>query len=107
MPYDMICPYCDEGFDYCDDEPLGEGVTDETQCPSCDKNFTFTRSYSVSYDTSKADCLNGSPHDFKLVRRFPRVVQGHLKLRCNACDKSENRKSNCPHGGPYCMDCET
>lgn len=101
----MICPYCDEGFDFCDDEPKGEGVVEELECPLCEKNFVFHRSYSIDYWTTKADCLNGEQHNFEQVTRSPTVIGGKIQFRCIGCDKKENRQSKCPHEGPYCTEC--
>lgn len=88
---DMECPYCGAGFDYSDDEPRGEDEHDETQCPKCEKYFSFTRSYSISYWTNKADCLNGSPHAMKETTRYPRVICGKVQWHCVDCGKKENR----------------
>lgn len=101
----MICPYCDDKFDYCDDEPAGEGVVEEAECTNCEKKFTFSRCYSISYHTNKADCLNGAGHTFEEACRMPRVVAGKTLWRCTGCNREENRQADCTHGGAYCLVC--
>lgn len=102
---DMECPYCEHAFNYCDDEPMGEGEMDSTECPECEKSFAFHRSYSISYWPQKADCLNGAPHSFSDVTRSPPVIGGKIAVLCKDCGRYEDRPSKCPHGGPFCMEC--
>lgn len=101
----MECPYCEEFFDYSDDEPGAEDFIEQAQCPKCDKNFTFHRSYSISYYTHTADCLNGVPHKFKQSIRTPAVIAGQTKWRCN-CGTEEYRPAKCQHTGPFCLECQ-
>lgn len=102
---DMECPYCGHGFEYDDCEPKAEDEIDECQCPECEKMFVFTRNYSISYYVNKADCLNGSPHNFKQGCRAPTVIYGKIKWLCADCGTVENRDSKCQHGGSYCDIC--
>lgn len=66
---DVKCPYCaadveinhDDGYGYEEDE------THQQKCPYCKKTFIYTTAFHFSYGVSKADCLNGAPHEWKDV----------------------------------------
>lgn len=82
---DLECPYCGHEQDVCHDDGFGfeEDVAHEVECHECEKNYVFHTSISYSYSASKADCLNGSPHNLK-------VHDGRLYKRewCQDCDYS-------------------
>ena len=82
---DMQCPYCGSDQDVCHDDGHGysEGVRHEHTCSECDKTFVFETTICFYYEPSKADCLNGVPHDLKLSSTFPRQFS---KMRCANCD---------------------
>jgi hypothetical protein len=65
------CPYCDAPARI---EPEGDEFNEnsfhETQCSSCEKYFVFTTFITVSHELSKADCLNGSDHNYRLSGTF-------------------------------------
>lgn len=84
---DINCPYCEAGQDICHDDGFGreEGVKHEMQCDECEKYFTFTTSISFDYEAEKADCLNGSDHDFKPTMTHPRE---YTKMECTMCEES-------------------
>jgi len=67
MGEDIECPYCGAGQDINHDDGYGyeEDCKHQQQCGVCDKNFTYTTSISFYYEAEKADCLNGSPHNYK------------------------------------------
>ena len=82
---DINCPYCDAELDICHDDGFGydESKSHEMQCSECDKYFLFDTSISFSYEAKQADCLNGSEHEYKLSRTYPKE---YSKLRCVHCD---------------------
>lgn len=82
---DLECPYCGADNDVCHDDGFGyaEGVYHEITCRSCDKNFVFQTSITFHYESSKADCLNGSEHNLKFRRSFPEQFSSMI---CKDCD---------------------
>jgi len=82
---DIESPYCgteqeinhDDGFGYEED------IFHEQECNSCAKTFVFTTSIHFYYTASKADCLNGSEHNYKRTMTVPRR---YTKMRCVDCD---------------------
>src|SRR3990167_9751303 len=84
---DVNCPYCDAEQEINHDDGYGyeEGVRHEQQCGECNKYFTFTTSISYYYESEKADCLNGSEHDFKPTRTYPKE---YTKMECLMCEES-------------------
>ena len=81
---DINCPYCDFAQDINHDDGYGyeEGVFFEYECNNCGKTFVFTTSISFNYEVDKADCLNGSPHDFKPTYTYP--IE-YTKMECSMC----------------------
>lgn len=61
---DVECPYCGDEQEINHDDGYGyeEDKTHEQECGSCEKTFAYTTCISFDYTASKADCLNGSPH---------------------------------------------
>lgn len=88
MP-DLECPYCEKGLEICHDDGFGyeENTNHEMRCGYCKKHFVFQTSISFYYEPQKADCLNGSPHDFKAQKTFP--IE-YTKMECQMC--GETRK---------------
>ena len=84
MMKDLECPYCNQELDVCHDdgENFDESENHEMQCKFCEKNFIFRTSIVYYYYPEKADCLNGSPHDFKPTKTFPKFL---TKMRCSIC----------------------
>jgi glutaredoxin len=82
---DINCPYCDHAQDICHDDGFGytEGVRHEIQCEVCSKNFVFETSISFYYEPQKADCLNGSEHNYQRTHTCPDVF---TKMACADCD---------------------
>lgn len=83
MTDDIRCPYCGEMIMQEPEEGFEQDVTYEAECPWCHKNFVYTVSLMISIDAEKADCLNGSEHDFKLTHTIPRELS---RMRCTMCD---------------------
>lgn len=82
---DCECPYCGEGVEICHDDGAGydEGVSHQQECQHCEKVFVFTTAIHFTYSPSKADCLNGAPHEYERTNTFPREA---ARLRCVHCD---------------------
>lgn len=84
MSKDLECPYCEKWQEPSPDN-RDVDVPYEHECEFCEKNFQYTIEYTASYDSSKADCLNGSPHDYQEIRGFPKEYFAN-KRRCSMCD---------------------
>jgi len=85
MNNDLECPYCEKGLEVNHDDGFGyeENVNHEMECYYCKKSFVFQTSISFHYEPSKADCLNGIPHEYKLTRTSPNEFS---MMRCTMCD---------------------
>ncbi len=85
MSKDVECPYCekyqeinhDDGHGYSEDE------THQQECGDCGKTFVFTTSILYYYEAEKADCLNGSEHNYEITHTAPKEFS---KMRCSMCD---------------------
>lgn len=96
---DTECPYCgaeqeinhDDGYGYEEDE------LHEQQCSECEKQFVYTTAISFHHHASKADCLNGSPHDYKKTSTYP---PEYAKLRCSMCGDEQPLTYNAKLSGP-------
>lgn len=95
MNADLECPYCNASLEVCHDDGFGydEGKSHEMECDECGKNFVFHTHISFSYHPEKADCLNGSPHQFREWQKLwlnskDEEVQDR---RCRVCDHVERR----------------
>ena len=86
MRNDVNCPYCNEGLEINHDDGFGyeEDVTHQQECSNCHKTFVFTTSIHFSYEAEKADCLNGSDHNFKSTHTIPKHC---TRMRCAVCDE--------------------
>lgn len=101
MSRDIECPYCGAELDVCHDDGQGyaEGVLHEMQCDKCEKNFVFQTLISFYYEPEKADCLNGSPHEYKITKTHP--IEFSM-MRCSTCSderdltEEERAKYNIP-----------
>jgi len=95
MSNDLECPYCEKWNEVCHDDGQGyeEGKNHEMQCAHCRKNFVFQTAISYDYAPEKADCLNGSPHNFRDWNRLWEQAGEVLEQRhCKDCDYRERRK---------------
>ena len=95
MSADLECPYCGADNDVCHDDGQGyeEGVAHEMDCCECGKNFVFYTAISYDYSPQKADCLNGSPHNFgEWCKLWECDDGGELQYReCKDCEHREER----------------
>lgn len=95
--YDKIeCPYCFKDFEVDTDDGAHykDGESEEDQCPNCDKRIMITASCLWSWEAEKADCLNGSPHQWTQWDTYwigESVHKGEFYERhsCNSCNKEE------------------
>jgi len=80
------CPYCHQEIEepYLDEPSID--TTYEHECEKCGKKFVFTIDFSIDYNESKADCLNGGEHDWKPICGCPEEVFKNRR-RCSMCDK--------------------
>lgn len=87
---DVECPHCGEEQEINHDDGYGyeEMKTHQQECAACEKTFTFTTQTRHSYDTGKADCLNGWPHVPDYYSR-PHRRQPHCDY-CRDCDHGGN-----------------
>ena len=86
MIEDVECPYCHTWQEINHDDGFGctEDILEEMECSNseCEKTFVFTTSISFYYSASKADCLNGSEHNYKKTTTVPICA---TKWRCTDC----------------------
>lgn len=81
---DVSCPYCghsqnidhDDGYGYEEDEIHNQ------ECKKCNKTFAYFTNIIFSYDAFKADCLNGSPHQYQPNKCVPNCF---TKMQCIVC----------------------
>ncbi len=76
------CPYCNK---YLEVESYGCDDSDEVyewECGHCSKTFVFTIEWKKEIEVQPADCLNGSPHDWKQTTTFPVAC---TRMRCSMC----------------------
>lgn len=82
---ELECPYCDHSFEHVlDNSDYDQDRLHECQCPKCEKYFVFNTFILYHHETFKADCLNGSEHDWKLAKTYPREFSN---MKCKTCDK--------------------
>lgn len=82
----LECPYCNHRQDADHDDGYGftEDRAHDMSCEECRKKFVFYTSITYNYETHKADCLNGSPHDFQTVIK----MFGEQNIeRCTMCEE--------------------
>ena len=84
---DLECPYCEKELEVCHDDGIGyeEGVKHQMECGHCDKQFVFETSISFYYEPEKADCLNGSKHNWEKTKTHPEEFS---EMECTMCDES-------------------
>jgi len=83
---EIECPYCGHEQEVCHDdgENYEEGKANEMECYECEKYFVFYTTFSVDYESKKAECLNGEGHTYKPTHTHPRE---RSRMRCDQCDK--------------------
>ena len=84
---EIECPYCGEDCG-TPDEHESEGVLCEMQCEKCEKNFVYSSSYYINYESHKAPCLNGGEHVWDKMCGAPREFF-ERKYRCKYCDEEK------------------
>ena len=57
----LICPYCEYEFRDCFELPES---SDDIECGECGKRFMYDTYIYRTFTSKKADCLNGSPHNW-------------------------------------------
>lgn len=80
------CPYCQHEYDpeMNDGGDWSQDARREEECPECEKNFMITVSWEVSFESEKADCLNGGAHRLKEEWHTDAVVKVP-QIACTAC----------------------
>lgn len=86
---DVECPYCSHEQEVVQDDGHGciDGEMYEEQCEKCEKFFALCPSISYDFSASKADCMNGSPHNWKVNERL--YNENMMRRYCKDCDRSE------------------
>lgn len=86
MSDDVRCPYCgaDQEINHDDGYGYEEDVKHEQECGSCEKTFVYTTTIYYLYDSKKADCLNGSEHDWQRITGSP-PEHFENRRRCSMC----------------------
>lgn len=81
---DLECPYCDASLEINHDDGFGyeENVKHQMQCSECGKYFVFETDITFYYEPEKADCLNGSEHDWKATTTYPKE---YTQIECMQC----------------------
>lgn len=97
------CPYCGAANKVEPDGEYGtaEDQAHETECDACGKAFVFTCLISFNYQPRKADCLNGSPHQFSEWQTIAETMGGgHYQRRaCKDCGLDQRRTIPKKDGG--------
>lgn len=90
---ELICPYCDHGFDDDGDQDYQQDALEEFECPKCEKIFMASISYMIHYSEFKTPCKNGEPCDWGTMVRYPLLRFGKtVGVECRSChDKKEIR----------------
>lgn len=85
MSKDVQCPYCGHEQDINHDDGYGyeQDRKHEQDCRSCEKTFIYTTMISFDYEVEKADCLNGSEHNWTPTKTYPREC---TLMICSICD---------------------
>ena len=80
------CPYCKELVEINHDDGYGysEGQTYQQECDNCEKTFVYETVVTFDYYLDKAECLNGSDHEYQLVHTAPKEFS---KMACIHCDE--------------------
>lgn len=108
---DIKCPYCGSEEEINHDDGYGheEDRVHSQECGECEKTFVFTTSVHYSYEVTKADCLNGAPHQWHMTHTYPKEFR---MWRCFYCAEEKkptleelandfimNELKNCPFCG--------
>lgn len=85
------CPYCKclTEVELERDWATTKNDPHEAKCCHCHKNFVFHTEFFLTLHPKKADCLNGSPHQFAEWLGLP---HGYEKKECKDCGLVVARK---------------
>jgi NAD-dependent SIR2 family protein deacetylase len=94
---DIECPYCGHEYelDHDDGSFYEDGKLEEDQCPECEKFFLVYTSVTYYHEGSKADCLNGAPHNWSnwyqlfIGEKDDHAGQVYRRRICQECEKEE------------------
>ena len=83
---DVDCPYCQSEQEINHDDGYGfeEDRAHHQECWNCDKTFVYTTGILYVYHERKADCLNGSDHNWEPTRTYPK---NYSRMICVDCEK--------------------
>lgn len=95
---DIECPYCGHEYEINHDDGAfyREDVLEEDQCPECDKFFMVSTSVSYSHEGHKADCLNGSDHNWRewytywVGEKDEHMGEFYEERRCEDCEEKQH-----------------
>ncbi len=89
MSKDTECPYCGAGIYINHDDGYGyeEDEKHEQECSECGNVFVFTTYTIRSYETFKAECLNGAKHEYKASSTYPKEF---TTMDCIHCSHHRN-----------------
>jgi DNA-directed RNA polymerase subunit RPC12/RpoP len=81
---DIECPYCgaEQDINHNDGYGYEQNEKHSQMCEKCGKEFVYETTIVFYYDVSKAECLNGAPHNFRLTHTYPQELS---KMRCSVC----------------------
>ena len=81
---DVECPHCFHEIEICTDDGFGtdESETYEQKCPHCESTFALRVCISLTYSASKADCMNGGEHNFRVNKKNPWNIGKELCMDC-------------------------
>lgn len=81
---ELECPYCKclTEVELERDWATTKNDPHEAKCCHCHKNFVFHTEFVLTLHPKKADCLNGSPHQFAEWLGLP---HGYEKKECKDC----------------------
>jgi len=87
---EIVCPYC--GYEYSECYEFTED-DDSTECPKCEKFFSYSRHTQITYTTTKLCKENKEEHKYK-PPSVPHMHRGkwisgkHCEV-CNHCELVE------------------
>ena len=89
--YEVECPYCNKEVEIeADYINFDQESINEIDCPKCECTFVATTYIDVNLcQPRKAPCLNGDPHNYRKVSRYPLVIGGNVNVRCIWCSKEK------------------
>ena len=95
------CPYCKEDVELNHDDGAhyNENEMEQERCEGCDKYFMVSGSVSWDYEGYKADCQNGTEHDYKITNTFPIK---YSRMCCSMCE--EEREPTAEERKKYKLD---